>query len=259
MLEQEIGAELVVRSSRHVTLTSAGSQAFADARDLLSRVNQLEQHARRAADGDRGYVSLGFNLDYLRSPLASLLAGFQRIHSGVRVQSRLDKSQSLADDVTAGRLDLAFLTPPLLSRSQSLIELELTPVEIVGVLPKGHPGADEHELDLKCLREDSFVLPRANLWMGFYIQLSTIFDEAGFVPNIVHEVENTSMMTELVKEGVGVSLATEGSIDRSIPELTFPRLLSPNARVRQSLVWRRDNRSSILPALLDTIRTDRDR
>jgi hypothetical protein len=72
-----MGTELVVRSGRHISLTSAELQAFADARGLLSRTDQLEQRARRAADGDRGYLSLGSNLDDFHSPLPRLLAGFQ--------------------------------------------------------------------------------------------------------------------------------------------------------------------------------------
>jgi DNA-binding transcriptional LysR family regulator len=162
-----MGTELVVRSGRHISLTSAELQAFADARGLLSRTDQLEQRARRAADGDRGYLSLGSNLDDFHSPLPRLLAGFQHTHSGVHIQSRLDHSQPLADDVTAGRLDNAFLTPPLLSHAVSLVEFELPPVRIIGVLPKGHPSVSKRELNLKRLRDENFVLPEPTCGRAF--------------------------------------------------------------------------------------------
>lgn len=255
LLEEEVGTELLVRSSRGVTLTMAGMQVFADARDLLSRASQLELRARNAADGDRGYLSLGFSPDYLAGPLAGLLAAFQASYCSVRIQSRLDVSQALADDVATGQLDLAFLTPPLPSHTNSLAEFNLPSVEIVAVLTKGHREATQHEIDLKLLAGERFVLPRPNIWTGFYMQLTSLFDEAGFIPDIVHEVESPSMQVALVTKGVGVALATESSIDRSTSELVFPRLLSPSARVRQSIVWRRDDQSPILHAILSTVRT----
>ena len=115
-----MGTEPVVRSGRHISLTSAELQAFADARGLLSRTDQLEQRARRAAD-----------------------------------------------DVTAGRLDNAFLTPPLLSHAVSLVEFELPPVRIIGVLPKGHPSVSKRELNLKRLRGENFVLPEPTCGRAF--------------------------------------------------------------------------------------------
>jgi DNA-binding transcriptional LysR family regulator len=256
LLEQEIGTELLVRSSRNVMLTMAGMQVFADARELLSRASQLERRARSAADGGRGYLSLGFSPDYTWGPLTHLLAEFQSSRRSVRIQSCLDVSQTLADDVATNQLDVAFLTPPLPSHTDSLATFDLPSVEMVGILTKEHREAGQPEIDLKQLAGDRFVLSRPNIWTGYYMQVTALFDEAGFVPDVIHEVESPPMQLELVTEGVGVALATENSIDRSRPELVFPRLRSPNARVRQSIVWRHDNQSPILRELLDMMQTE---
>ena len=254
-LEQELGAQLLIRSSRQVTLTPAGMQTLSDARDLLSRANQLEVRARNAAQGGRGYLALGFSMDYLEGPLARLLAGIHERHDGVHIQSRLDVSPVLADDVASERLDIAFVTPPLPSHSKALATFDLPAVDIVGVLRSDHHAADSDTIDLTALADEPFVLPRSNMWNGFYMQLTALFDEAGFVPDIVHEVENTSMLIKLVTEGVGVAVATQSSVDLASPGLVFPRLTGSSAQVRQAVIWHQDNRSPVLHEILDTLQT----
>ena len=52
-LEQELGAALFVRSSRHVELTEAGRQLLDEARPLLAAADAASRRVRRAAQGQR--------------------------------------------------------------------------------------------------------------------------------------------------------------------------------------------------------------
>src|SRR4051812_14527888 len=58
-LEEELGVVLLVRHARGVKLTPAGVSFLANVRDILGRVEQAKNQARRAEQGIDGVVTLG--------------------------------------------------------------------------------------------------------------------------------------------------------------------------------------------------------
>src|SRR4051794_24822800 len=59
-LEEELGAVLLVRHARGVKLTPAGASFLASVNDILGRVEQAKEQARRTEQGIGGVVTLGF-------------------------------------------------------------------------------------------------------------------------------------------------------------------------------------------------------
>jgi LysR family transcriptional regulator, hca operon transcriptional activator len=108
-LEDQVGVELLSRSVHGVELTAAG-QAFLDhARLALMQVDAAVDTARRAAQPGRKTFAIGFQtgqeMDWLPQAMQLLHRELQNIH--VTVTS--DYSPDLAEALTRGQLDLAFL------------------------------------------------------------------------------------------------------------------------------------------------------
>src|ERR1700754_4536577 len=59
-LEREIGTPLLITPQPRVELTGAGRVLLDDARRLLSQAEAAVTHARRAADGTVGRLTVGF-------------------------------------------------------------------------------------------------------------------------------------------------------------------------------------------------------
>src|SRR5688572_24448585 len=59
-LEAEIGAELLTRTRRNVSLTSAGAVLLQEIGLLLQRVEEAERRTRRTASGEEGVLRLGY-------------------------------------------------------------------------------------------------------------------------------------------------------------------------------------------------------
>src|SRR5690625_3651539 len=59
-LEQDLGVELFIRSTRHVELTSVGEALIEPARDLLMASHAAVKTARDTRDGKTGHVRMGF-------------------------------------------------------------------------------------------------------------------------------------------------------------------------------------------------------
>src|SRR6185503_11617230 len=84
-LEEEIGAALLERSTRHVRLTPAGQQYVQHARAALAQLDDGAAAALRAASGEVGELRLSFTLMSALTVLPRVVTRFQRAYPRVRL------------------------------------------------------------------------------------------------------------------------------------------------------------------------------
>jgi DNA-binding transcriptional LysR family regulator len=107
-LERELQAPLFVRTTRRVTLTEAGRALLGEAERILAQVRAAHEAVAAVQGVLRGTLSLGTEQCIAGVHVARLLAAFRRRHPDVEVRLRQAGSCALAEEVAAGRLDLAF-------------------------------------------------------------------------------------------------------------------------------------------------------
>ncbi|MGZ3113896.1 LysR family transcriptional regulator [Streptomyces sp. H62] len=107
-LERELRAPLFVRTTRSVTLTEAGRALLGEAERILAQVRSAHEAVAAVQGVLRGTLSLGAEQCIAGVPVAGLLAAFRRRHPDVEIRLRQAGSGELAEEVGAGRLDLAF-------------------------------------------------------------------------------------------------------------------------------------------------------
>ena len=109
-LEDEIGVDLLRRSSRGVTLTAEGKLFREEVREVLKRVDESVEKVRALTRGEYGELRVGYAPVPTVEVLPPALAAFQK--AGPRVKPRCMTSQAMnsSPDCTA---------PPLNSRSWS--------------------------------------------------------------------------------------------------------------------------------------------
>ncbi|MFD5267932.1 LysR family transcriptional regulator [Streptomyces sp. NPDC058335] len=107
-LERELRAPLFVRTTRRVTLTEAGRALLAEAERILAQVRAAHEAVAAVQGVVRGTLSVGTEQCIAGVHVARLLAAFRRRHPDVEIRLRQSGSGALAEEVAAGRLDLAF-------------------------------------------------------------------------------------------------------------------------------------------------------
>ncbi|MET7679551.1 LysR family transcriptional regulator [Streptomyces sp. NPDC005423] len=136
-LERRLGATLLERTSRTVTLTPAGSVLLREARAALDAVEAAERRTRRAATGHTGVV-LATKAGASGELLAKLLDAYAAEPDAVAVDLFLcgigEQERALRD----GRADVALLHLPFDSTAGFDTE-ELRTENQVVLLPAGHP------------------------------------------------------------------------------------------------------------------------
>jgi len=98
-LEQRIGAQLLVRTTRHVRLTDAGERFVADARRILAELDEAEALAGGAFREPQGLLSITASSMFGRLHVAPLVLDYLDQHPRVQVRTLfVDRIVHLVDE-----------------------------------------------------------------------------------------------------------------------------------------------------------------
>jgi len=103
-LEQELGARLLTRTTRSLSLTEEGERYFAQARRLVSEIAEAEGALRRGEQQLSGWLRVAASVGFGRLHLMPLVQSFLALHPAVKIDLRL--SDGFVDLVEQG-IDVA--------------------------------------------------------------------------------------------------------------------------------------------------------
>jgi len=205
-LERELGAALFLRNTRRVELTAAGRALLAEARRALSATDAAREAVSAVQGLLRGSLAIG-SLQCLHAVhLPAVLARFLEAHPGLDVRLRHGGSVELVEQVSAGRLDLAFVCRP----SRDADDLLVTPLAsepLVLACGLKHPLADEPEVEPAALSAERFVDFQPG-W-GTRDLADEVLAAAGVDRRVALEVTDIHSLLDLVACDLGVALVPQ--------------------------------------------------
>ncbi|RAJ60458.1 DNA-binding transcriptional LysR family regulator [Streptomyces sp. Amel2xB2] len=202
-LERELGARLFVRTTRSVELTGPGRALLAEATRTLASVRAAKEAVAAAQGLLRGTLSVGTEQCIAGVHVPELLAGFRAEHPQVEIRLRQAGSRLLAEDVGAGRLDLAFVAlcgPP----PQGVRLTRLTGEPLVLLCHPGHALAAGERTRWSELKGEPLVDFQPD-W-GVRELTDRAFAAAGVERQVALEVNDVHSLLELVEQGLGVAV-----------------------------------------------------
>lgn len=246
-LEAELGASLFARTTRQVSLTSAGEFLLTEARRILGAVEDGMRGVRRIADGQSGLVRIGFTGTAAFSHLPRIARMVQRELPDVALEIHADLlTPAQCDGLRGGRLDLGVLRPPADGEGIALRTIEIEP--LILAVPADHRLAAEPVVPMAALRSEDFV--------GYASKNSVVNDAvlrachaAGFSPHRVHEAPGTAVLLALVAAGLGVAVVPGSARVLPLAGLVF-RELADGGAIELALAWRRGNDSPVVQSVL---------
>ncbi|WP_060478051.1 LysR family transcriptional regulator [Pseudomonas monteilii] len=121
-LEHWVGARLMQRTTRKLSLTAAGEQTLPRCRQLLELAGDLQAAVQQPNDAPRGALRISVSTSFGQAQLAPAIADYVRRYPAVKVELQmLDRTVNLVDE----RIDLAIRTsndldPNLIARRLTL-------------------------------------------------------------------------------------------------------------------------------------------
>ena len=231
-LERELGAPLIARAGRTVSLTGEGSRILQRARDLLRDVADLRSVANDSEVS--GELRLGACPTALAGMLPDILARMVDKFPQINVYIRPGYSAELYRAVEAGELDAALVLQAPYNLPKTCDWQLLREEPLVMIAPARMAGRDPHDL----LREEPLIRYDRNQWGGRVAD--DYLRPAGIVPRERFELNGLNAIAVMVDRGLGVSLVPDWA--RPWPEgldlLRIPLPLASEPR-RIGMVWSR--------------------
>lgn len=206
-LEVELGAPLLVRSSRTVELTAAGAAFLRDARRVLRQLEQAAGTVERVRDGAARRLRVGYAPDGVPAVVA---------HAFVTMRDRLPTTalelscvapRELLSDVRGGHLDAAVVALP--APLCGLRAIPLVEERAVALAPERLVVA-RSATSLEQLARHRLVLLARATNPAFHDAVTAAFHHAGLTPALSPSAGTTAEHLALeVAAGVGIALVPE--------------------------------------------------
>jgi DNA-binding transcriptional LysR family regulator len=239
-LERRLGAALLHRTSRAVTLTEAGAVLLSEGRAALDALEAAEQRTRRTARAaDRPTVVLATKAGASEEMLAKLLGAYAAEPRAVHVEVELCGPGQQERLLRTGRADVALLHRPF-DDTTGLDTEELGAERQVAVLPAGHPLATRPELRLDDL-VDVPGLPEARWPLA----------DGSYRPGPGPEIRDHTQLMQLVALG-RTSMVVPESVRSRLREDTVAVPVVDAPGVTTVIAWPPQSRSR---AVADLVRT----
>jgi|HubBroStandDraft_1064217.scaffolds.fasta_scaffold05608_3 DNA-binding transcriptional LysR family regulator len=248
-LEQELGVELLYRTTRKVELTDAGHTFANEARQIIARVAHASGLASQANRGVVGELVVGYT-PARANIVAKAVKAFSKLYSNVRITLR-DMSGQGVQLIRDGRVDVGFVAQPV--DGAGLIVKTVQRERFVVALPEKHPLAARQSISIRELAKEPMLLfPRYSNPVGYDIVVG-LFRARDLSMTVALEVENLHMRMELLRAGFGLCVFRS-----SVAEILYgkdvvfrPLQGSPTAQV--AIAYSVENRSHTLPLFTDCI------
>ncbi|MBV8952754.1 MAG: LysR family transcriptional regulator [Solirubrobacterales bacterium] len=240
-LEQEIAAELLVRSSRGVSLTSAGEVLLNHARRILETVEGAIAAARSAGAGELGTLRIGYSWSARFAILPTLAQNFASLHPDVTLITQEMWNADMPAALRTATIDVAISLCP--ERDGDLDYLRLRREAAVVLVPEGHRLAAASRVGWRQLNDQPFLMFPRELAPRLHDVLLEICRRAGVDPSLSSRAFHSAGDTGTLVSSDAVALAPK-SVTGAVPGAVAIPLAESDAMLETYLVWHRETHSA---------------
>jgi DNA-binding transcriptional LysR family regulator len=216
-LEATLGIRLFERTTRSVSLTSAGAAWLPYAREALASMNRAADAAEDLAAGRSGRLRVGLAATGALSFMPPLLRTFRDRHPLADIDANhfdfRDPYGGLRDSGT----DVAIVRPPFLDDGLTLVELGHEPR--YAVLAGDHPLAERRAIEFADLQDEPWMDVETDpLWCDFW----QVKEQRARPPVIGAMCRTLDDLFEAARAGTAIGLVPESVAQtQSWPNLAF--------------------------------------
>jgi DNA-binding transcriptional LysR family regulator len=248
-LEQAVGARLLDRLGRKVSLTAPGELLLARAREIVALQAQAAREIKRLLGSMQGEIAVGGSTAPGEHFLPAVLGRFLCSHPEVRVRMRVADSGDILERIEAGEIELGVVgereARPNLAYARAWRD------EIVLAARPDHPWARLRRpptpAELAAGRWIVRELGSATRTLGDRY-LARALGRRAARPTIAAELGSVTAIKEGVRAGLGVALLSSATIADELASGSLVEVRAPGLPLERRFHLVRDQRRAETPA-----------
>ena len=201
VLEAELGAFLLHRSSRGVTPTDAGQILYRHARSIVQQLEIARDDVRRSGDIVCGTVIVGMAASFAEMLAVPLIQRLRSEFPGIRIQIALHPSQQLEDLLLSGRVNLAL---NVVGHFGSVAKTRLVAQEELYLVSSCTNVAWEHDesvFDIRDIATVPLLMPARPHSVRVIVDNAALEQKMSL--NIIAELNSSPLLLDAVMSGLG--------------------------------------------------------
>jgi DNA-binding transcriptional LysR family regulator len=233
-LERELGQRLFVRSSRSVRTTDAGEAFLVHAKKAVIAADDARDAAAAASGRVVGTLRLGVIPTASAVSVPRVVSRFREAHPDARVELTVGNSDTLADAVRRGDLDIALLGLREGSVPKGVAVRVLARERLMAAVAPTHRLSGRTGVRIADLVDEVFAdFPAGTSGRA---QGDAAFASSGVARDVAFEADSSELILGLVSEGLAIALLAPGVIVGSSTDAVAVELADGPTRV-QYVAW----------------------
>lgn len=252
-LEDELGVDLLKRTSHGVRLTAEGDLFLEDARGMLKLADESVAKVRALSRGEIGELQVGYLPPLDLHILPRALSEFQKTTPGVRVMLHDLGSDELCSELRNGMLHLALMIQPTDESTAGIEFEEVARYPFFVAMASSHPLSRLKTISPETLAKQPMVVLGRRRNSEFHRTLHRVF--APLRPNIAVESDSMNSLITEINIGKCVAVVSEAFKQAVGKRLLYRKLIDTDVVMRVGIA--RAKNGDLPPAaekLCDTIR-----
>ncbi len=250
-LEEELGVQLIDRSTRPLRLTVAGRTYYQGARRILDRYQRLIQNVAGGGRGFRGHAEVASIYSVDQGFLRGIREELEATHPEASIHITYLHPQEVYDAIRSDRCDVGILSYP--DRWPDLAALPLEEEPMAAVCHPAHPFAERPFVTPEDLEEVPLVgfSPRLPISRG----ILAYFRRNGVQPRVARTFDNVDSIKASLTDPSAVALLPERTVGQEVARGALAAVrLNPGLARPLAVVHRRDRDfSPLLEALVESL------
>ena len=206
-LEEHLGGLLFDRTSRPMRLTALGQFVYPKARELLSSSSRLAEEAKGMAQGELGWLGIGFTRSTLFSVVPAAVRTMKAAYPKVRIDLGEVLTEHQSEKLRQGVIHVGISrTIGSVAMEPDLAYLPLFDDPMVAALPADHPMAAKDSVCVGDFGALPFISYPKDPSSHFSRHVLYLLKMAGGRPYVGYEAQEIHTALGLVAAGLGVTV-----------------------------------------------------
>ncbi|MEW9306842.1 LysR family transcriptional regulator [Labrys neptuniae] len=240
LLEESLGTQLLLRTTRNVSLTSEGATLLPQARQLLAQSDDIVTRFRAMGVSPAKPLRIGAIDSAAAGLLPMLLQDLRAVHPEMATQLIEDKTIRLLPRLLSGGIDLAFIRPP------EVIDPHIKTVRLfhetaVVAMSVQHRLAGRNHVTIHELEDEPLIVPERRSRPHSHDLTIKLFTEAGLQARVAQLADEKQTIVNLVAARIGIAIVPQWTARLAVSGVAFvPLAVEPGTMTNKlplSIAW----------------------